>query len=141
MINIAFLTKEHISAAAVLEKACLDTAWSEKSIADFLLSDTAVYLCAFEEGTLCGILSAVNGAGECEIENIAVAEAYRRRGVGKALINALKPMCENIFLLVKETNEGAVSFYTALGFSAVGVRKGYYKGTNALIMQMKGEKL
>lgn len=137
MNKVYTLTKEQIPAAAVLEKECLDTAWSEKAISDFLLSDTAVYLFSETDGVFSGILSATVAFGEAEIENIAVAPAFRRKGVGKALVNALKDKCEKVFLLVKETNTVAISFYNSLGFESVGVRRGYYRGINALIMELK----
>lgn len=137
MNKVYTLTKEKIPAAAVLEKECLDTAWSEKAISDFLTSDTAVYLFSETDGVFSGILSATVAFGEAEIENVAVSPAFRRKGVGKALVNALKEKCEKVFLLVKENNTVAISFYNSLGFESVGMRRGYYRGVNALIMELK----
>ena len=137
MNKVYNLTTHKIPAAAVLEKECLDTAWSEKAISEFLLSDTAVYLYAETDGEFSGILSATLAYEEAEIENIAVSPAFRRKGVGKALVDALKEKCRLIFLLVKEDNSGAIGFYNSLGFRQVGVRKGYYRGVNALILELK----
>lgn len=131
------LTKDKIPAAAVLEKECLDTAWSENAISEFLSSDTAVYLYCETEGVLSGILSATLLFGEAEIENIAVSEAFRRRGIGKDMVNALKQKCEKIFLLVKEDNYGAIEFYASMGFVKTGVRRGYYRGKDACLMELK----
>ncbi|MBO5981590.1 MAG: GNAT family N-acetyltransferase [Clostridia bacterium] len=131
------LTKDKIPAAAVLEKECLDTAWSENAISEFLSSDTAVYLYCETEGVLSGILSATLLFGEAEIENIAVSEAFRRRGIGKDMVNALKQKCEKIFLLVKEDNYGAIEFYVSMGFVKTGVRRGYYRGKDACLMELK----
>lgn len=137
MINVLPLTKEKIPAAAALEKECLDTAWSEKAIFDFLSSDTAVYLYAEIDGVLCGILSATVACGECEIENIAVSVDFRRKGVGKALVKKLFQQCERVFLLVNAGNLSAIEFYTVLGFEKVGTRRGYYRGTDAHVMELK----
>ena len=131
------LTKDKIPAAAVLEKECLDTAWSENAISEFLSSDTAVYLYCETEGVLSGILSATLLFGEAEIENIAVSKDFRRRGIGKDLVNALKQKCEKIFLLVKEDNYGAIEFYVSMGFVKTGVRRGYYRGKDACVMELK----
>ncbi|MBR6507830.1 MAG: GNAT family N-acetyltransferase [Clostridia bacterium] len=131
------LTKDKIPAAAVLEKECLDTAWSENAISEFLSSDTAVYLYCETEGVLSGILSATLLFGEAEIENIAVSKDFRRRGIGKDLVNALKQKCEKIFLLVKEDNYGAIEFYVSMGFVKTGVRRGYYRGKDACLMELK----
>ena len=130
-------TKDKIPAAAVLEKECLDTAWSENAISEFLSSDTAVYLYCETEGVLSGILSATLLFGEAEIENIAVSKDFRRRGIGKDLVNALKQKCEKIFLLVKEDNYGAIEFYVSMGFVKTGVRRGYYRGKDACLMELK----
>ena len=121
----------------MLEKECLDTAWSEQSISRFLDSDTAVYLYCDTDGVLSGILSATVVCGEAEIENIAVKSEYRRRGIGTALLSALKERCEKVFLLVKADNYGAIDFYTCCGFFKAGVRKGFYSGTDAYIMELK----
>ncbi len=137
MNKVFAITKEKIPAAAVLEKECLDTAWSEKAISDFLLSHTAVYLYGETDGVLSGILSATVVCGEAEIENIAVKKEFRRRGVGKALVDALKEKCEKIFLLVRADNNGAIGFYQSCGFENVGVRRGFYGGTDACIMELK----
>lgn len=131
------LTKDKIPAAAVLEKECLDTAWSENAISEFLSSDTAVYLYCETEGVLSGILSATLLFGEAEIENIAVSKDFRRRGIGKDMVNALKQRCEKIFLLVKEDNYGAIEFYVSMGFVKTGVRRGYYRGKDACLMELK----
>lgn len=138
MSNIILpLTKDKIPAAAVLEKECLDTAWSENAISEFLSSDTAVYLYCETDGVLSGILSATLLFGEAEIENIAVSKDFRRRGIGKDMVNALKQKCEKIFLLVKEDNYGAIEFYTSVGFVKNGVRRGYYRGKDACLMELK----
>ncbi|MBE6540608.1 MAG: GNAT family N-acetyltransferase [Ruminococcaceae bacterium] len=136
-IKILPLTKDKIPAAAVLEKECLDTAWSENAISEFLSSDTAVYLYCETEGILSGILSATLLFGEAEIENIAVSPDFRRRGIGKDLVNALKEKCEKIFLLVKEDNYGAIAFYASMGFVKTGVRRRYYHGKDAYVMELK----
>ncbi|MDE7106926.1 MAG: GNAT family N-acetyltransferase, partial [Clostridiales bacterium] len=80
-------------------------------------------------------------ADECEISNIAVAEKYRRRGVGKTLLTALLSELtargvHSVFLLVRDGNAPAIALYHGFGFSRVGLRKNYYKGKNALIMRL-----
>lgn len=137
MNKVFAITTEKIPAAAVLEKECLDTAWSERAISDFLLSHTAVYLYSETDGMLSGILSATVVCGEAEIENIAVKKEFRRRGVGKALVDALKEKCEKVFLLVRADNYGAIEFYHSCGFENVGIRRSFYSGTDAYIMELK----
>ena len=96
-----------------------------------------MYLYCETEGVLSGIISATLLFGEAEIENIAVSKEFRRRGIGKALVEELKAKCEKVFLLVKEDNYGAISFYNSLGFKKTGVRRGYYRGKDACVMELK----
>ena len=64
---------------------------------------------------------------EAEILNLAVAPAWRRRGVGRALIGAIwESLAGDVYLEVRESNEGARRFYETLGFQAVGLRPEYY---------------
>jgi len=68
---------------------------------------------------------------EWELENIVVAEAARRRGVGEGLLRAFiaharaKPG-NRIFLEVRESNQAARALYRKAGFEEAGLRKGYY---------------
>lgn len=69
---------------------------------------------------------------ECEIENLAIAEAARRRGWGHELlcgfINfARKNAAETLFLEVRESNLAARKLYNKAGFVESGRRKRYYR--------------
>jgi ribosomal-protein-alanine N-acetyltransferase len=68
---------------------------------------------------------------EWELENIVVAEAARRCGLGTHLLFELitHARAENasaIFLEVRESNKSARALYRKLGFEEAGLRKGYY---------------
>jgi ribosomal-protein-alanine N-acetyltransferase len=68
---------------------------------------------------------------EWELENIAVAEPERRRGVGTLLLSQLSAHARNaggteIFLEVRESNQNARALYSRLGFQEQGSRKSYY---------------
>ena len=66
------------------------------------------------------------GAGEVEILNLAVAAEHRRRGFGRDLVGQLLSQTRSVFLEVRASNAGAISFYRQLGFSEIGRREGYY---------------
>ena len=141
MTEIKPLTEDMIPAAASLERECLDTAWSERTIRDFLASETAVYLYAERDGRLCGVISASVVCGEAEIENLAVAPWARRSGVASALVGSITGTADKVFLLVRRDNGGARAFYQAAGFTENGIRRGFYGGTDAIFMEMRnGEK-
>ena len=70
-------------------------------------------------------------AGEAHIVNIAVRQAYRRRGIGELLlINliglALEKGADIITLEVRKSNAAAQKLYQKYGFNIKGVRRGYY---------------
>ena len=135
---LAPLTPERVPEAAVVERVCLSTAWSETQLAN--LPPEAVYLVALADGAVCGIGCLYCVAGEAELQNLAVLPAYRRNGVAQALLNALFTEasvrgCESVFLEVAAGNDGAQALYSRNGFVPVGRRPGFYRGEDALLMK------
>ena len=82
-------------------------------------------------------------APEAEVENICVAPACRRSGVGEALMEAMLRLAaerdaERIFLEVRAHNEPAKALYRKRGFVESYRRKNYYQGpTEDAIIMMK----
>lgn len=75
------------------------------------------------------------------VGNIVVAEAYRHRGIGHTLLDALISSAEKaglafLTLEVRPSNLSAVSLYRSAGFVSVGTRKKYYQNPteDAMIM-------
>lgn len=85
------------------------------------------FVVAEREGELAGfaVLRGL-GEGEWELLNLAVAGEWRRRGVGRELVEALP--AGRVFLEVRESNAGARGLYESSGFRVVGKRRGYYAG-------------
>ncbi len=70
---------------------------------------------------------------EWELENLVVALASRRQGLGKQLLEHLIATAqaagaEKMFLEVRESNDAARALYQTLGFTETGRRKAYYTG-------------
>ena len=82
-------------------------------------------------------------APEAEIENICVAPACRRSGVGKALMEEMLRLAaerdaKRIFLEVRAHNEPAKALYRKRGFVESYRRRNYYQGpTEDAIIMMK----
>lgn len=75
---------------------------------------------------------------EAELLNLAVDPAFRRRGVGRALLEALeKAVAGAIFLEVAENNSAARALYRGAGWEDVALRKGYYDHGNINGIVMK----
>lgn len=68
---------------------------------------------------------------EVHVLNVATAVAARRRGVGRALMQASEEEGRRLgarlsTLEVRRSNEAAVALYLALGYRRMGVRPNYY---------------
>jgi ribosomal-protein-alanine N-acetyltransferase len=68
---------------------------------------------------------------EAHITNIAVAEEYRRRGIGELLLIATidlarKLKAKNMTLEARVSNIAAQNLYSKYGFMKMGIRRGYY---------------
>ena len=141
MADCRFLTLYDVKSAAQIEESALTTAWSEKQIEETLGNENALYLVAKEDGNIVGIASAYNVLGDAEILNIAVKEEYRGRKIGKLLLNSLigelkSRNASRITLEVAEDNERAISLYEKNGFEPVYRRKNFYRGKDAIVMEM-----
>jgi ribosomal-protein-alanine N-acetyltransferase len=84
---------------------------------------------------------AVNPPDEGWVQNIAVRREAQRRGVGRALLEALLAQARErgvsrVLLEVAVDNVAAQKLYADYGFEPVGVRRGYYQpsNTDALVM-------
>lgn len=69
---------------------------------------------------------------EWEIENIVVADEWRRKSFGSTLVNefltrARQNGAANIYLEVRESNVAARSLYEKCKFAETGRRKNYYR--------------
>ena len=86
-------------------------------------------LVAESGGRIAGFLAyRPTGEGEWEILNLAVAPEARRTGVATALAQEMLARSkERFFLEVRLSNTAARQLYEKLGFSQVGLRRGYYQ--------------
>ncbi len=107
--------------------------WSEQQYRDLLAPNGARLVLVAEEplGSILGFLVARHLAPEWELENIVVAPAARRQGVGKWLLRALLDRAREtnsaaVFLEVRESNAAARILYERAGFTRSGRRKAYY---------------
>jgi [ribosomal protein S18]-alanine N-acetyltransferase len=69
--------------------------------------------------------------GEAHILNVAVDPLHQGVGYGRRLMKRLLDVArwyraEQVFLEVRPSNHGAIQLYRSMGFSQVGLRRGYY---------------
>ena len=82
-------------------------------------------------GVLAGFAVASLNPPESELESIAVAEGFQRRGVGRWLWSALAAAlaargAREAVLEVRASNHRALALYRSLGFAETGRRPRYY---------------
>lgn len=80
---------------------------------------------------LIGYLLAMPGVDEVHLLNITVAPAHQRQGWARFMLDALclwsrGQGAHTLWLEVRQSNAPARRLYERSGFTAVGVRKGYY---------------
>lgn len=114
--------------------------WSAGQILLLANGGTRVWV-AEESGEVIGASAVRAVVDEVEVLTLGVAPSWRRRGVGGGLINAAlveaaKSGARQVFLEVRESNQGARAFYSALGFVESGRRRAYYRdpSEDALIL-------
>jgi [ribosomal protein S18]-alanine N-acetyltransferase len=105
-------------------------------------------LVAEPAGSVVGFAVAILVAGEGEVESIAVAPGWQRRGIGMSLLHELQRALAAagavaIVLEVRESNRAAASLYAQAGFREVGRRGGYYRDPveDAVLMQLEVSQL
>ncbi len=93
-------------------------------------------------GFLVGRPVSGNNEDEWEIENIAVAGAARRRGLGSHLLGEFLNLARSrggrrIFLEVRASNHAARALYEKWAFVEAGLRKSYYQNPveDALVLR------
>lgn len=104
--------------------------WSTQDFRDCV--SFALFLVAEADEDVVGYAVALEAADEGEILNLAVAEAGRRRGLGRALVEAIVAALTDrgvrqVYLEVRESNAPARALYSAFGFKEVGRRRAYYR--------------
>ncbi|MBQ4091118.1 MAG: ribosomal protein S18-alanine N-acetyltransferase [Clostridia bacterium] len=125
------LTAGHIVGAAKLEKLCFSQPWSEKSLELLTKEGIGVGFICSSEGNVCAYGGMMVAVDEGQITNIATHPDYRRRGYGRAVVEALIKYAKNngldsISLEVRESNTAAIALYERLGFRVEGKRRDFY---------------
>ena len=82
---------------------------------------SSVFLVAEEEGEMVGAVLGTHDGRKGWINRLAVSPAHRRKGVGEALVDAVKGRLEAIGIrivtcLIEDWNTESMKFFEAIGF-------------------------
>ena len=96
-----------------------------------------------EHQRIAGYIVARESAGELHINNVAVRDQFRRRGIGSALLARIVEAARRLkvqvaFLEVRSGNVAAQALYEKTGFKAIARRPDYYSDPveDAVVMSL-----
>lgn len=108
--------------------------WSEAQVAQIVANQSSERICLVisETEIVSAFLVARCSVGECELENVVVADGVQRRGLGARLMTALIEYARarhalSIFLEVRASNSPARRLYEKFGFEVASRRPQYYR--------------
>lgn len=108
--------------------------WSAASFIDLLSMQGSEVVIALIDNIPAGFILSRTVLDETEILTLAVHPHFRRRGVGRSLVQAILPKGQ-VFLEVAVCNNPAAALYEACGFVKAGLRRGYYRdGSDAQVL-------
>ena len=143
--TIENFSEHHLSDVLKIESASNITPWSQETFLKTLQSRSISFVISSEKKVIAFCI-ANTVLDECHLQNIAVIEELRGKGIGTFMLNILFKRAklsdlDTVLLEVRESNEIARKFYRDNGFKELSVRKNYYKAENgrenAVIMRLE----
>lgn len=140
------MTEAHLEQVEELENLCFpEDPWSRRVFEDSLANEnTAALIAQAPDGRVLGYLFFTAVLDEGGVDNLAVSPAARRRGIGRALMEAFhRHARENglsfLLLEVRPSNKSALSLYESFGYQEAGRRKNYYERPkeDAILMRLE----
>jgi [ribosomal protein S18]-alanine N-acetyltransferase len=104
--------------------------WNEGTYQDCFRAGYSMWVMEYRR-EICGYGILSMGAGEAHLLNVCVDPSQQGKGFGREILAHMIELGRSLgndmmFLEVRPTNIAAVRLYESVGFSEVGVRKGYY---------------
>ncbi|MEZ5854013.1 MAG: ribosomal protein S18-alanine N-acetyltransferase [Hyphomicrobiaceae bacterium] len=137
-MSLLWAVPAHAGPIASLHAQMFPMPWDEAAITGMLAHPGSIAMVASQGGSVAvgGFALAQVAADEAEILTLGVAGEWRRHGVARRLVEAIKRAAArsgaaSLFLEVAADNTAAQALYKATGFAESGRRKGYYERPNA----------
>ncbi|HEY5020141.1 MAG TPA: ribosomal protein S18-alanine N-acetyltransferase [Steroidobacteraceae bacterium] len=130
-VTIRSMHEADVAEVVRIERASYAFPWTEGIFRDCLRVN---YFCRVVEigGVVIGHGVMSVGASEAHLLNVCVEEVYRCRGIGGGLLRhlmraAVAAGASEAFLEARPSNLSAIRLYQSLGFTQIGIRRGYYQ--------------
>ncbi|HET7212527.1 MAG TPA: ribosomal protein S18-alanine N-acetyltransferase [Terriglobia bacterium] len=136
-IKIRLFAQDDLNAVLKIHRACKGVGvWGARDYEQLAADPRGAILVAEQDGqmlpSILGFLAFYRLDGEAEIWNLGIAPAYRRRGIGRELLQEAcrllsRVRVDRLFLEVRESNFPALELYRSFGFVLQDRRKDYYQ--------------
>ena len=143
-MTLRVATPADAPAVAALERTIFGVdAWSDPAVLEELTAPGRRAVVAVDGAEVVGYAVTLTTGDAVDLQRIAVREDHRRRGLARALLDALVSGAtgdgvERMLLEVGAGNRAARTFYAAEGFEEISRRRRYYRdGTDAVVMQRR----
>jgi len=138
------ITLADIADVMAIERSAYAYPWSERFFRQEMQVECARSFLAEIDGRIAGYILFWLMPDEVDIHNVAVHRDFRRRGLGRRLLErvvleARGRGSSRITLEVRKSNLPAQKLYESMGFAVIGLRKGYYSddGEDAFLMTLR----
>jgi ribosomal-protein-alanine N-acetyltransferase len=121
---------------STMHSACFpEDPWDAEALERIVALSGGFGYLAWHGDTPAGFVLARDLGGEVEVLSLGVLREWRRRGIGRALVDSVVAEAErrragSLVLEVATENEAARLLYAAFGFVQVGRRPRYYRRTD-----------
>ncbi len=143
-VHIRWMIRRDMPEVLDVEDQSFEFPWLEEDFIRCLRQRNCIGMVAEYEDRVVGFMIYELQKNRIHVLNFAVAEDYRRRGVGSQMVAKLIAKLSSqrrsrILLEVRETNLPAQLFFRENGFRAVSVLRAYYEDTpeDAYLMQYR----
>ncbi|MEY3734247.1 MAG: hypothetical protein RL347_1606 [Actinomycetota bacterium] len=119
------------------------TAWSAAQFWSELAQEDRTYVVMRDGDDIAGYAGLMCRPPTADVQTIAVATSYRRRGFARVLLGHLLGVadeagCTEVMLEVRADGAPAIALYESEGFEVIARRSSYYgPGQDALIMRRR----
>ncbi len=143
-VHVRWMIRRDMDEVLAIESDGFEFPWSEDDFVRCLRRRNCIGMVAEYEGRVAGFMVYELHKTRIHVLNFAVADEFRRRGVGSQMIAKLIAKLSaqrrsRLVLEVRETNLPAQLFFRENGFRAISVLRGYYADTpeDAYVMQYR----
>ena len=138
-IKIREMTIDDLKTLSSILTTQFDDFWNISILESELKNDNTFYFVAVLNEEIVGFIGIHIICDEANLMNIVVNKKFRNQKIGSKLLDYILGFCEiknlsTITLEVSIKNSYAIELYKKFDFEILGKRKGYYNGTDALIM-------